>query len=87
MLWIVAGATEHQVAEAIKTHWPAAEVKPLIVAAIEQLRQSGQLDVKVVRGWCFEAQRDLYRRMLEIGDFAGALRAVKQIHDMTNPGR
>lgn len=30
-------------------------------------------------GWCLEAHRELYRRMVEIADFAGATRAVIEI--------
>lgn len=49
------------------------------MAAIAKVRGSGTIDADTVSGWCFEATRDMYRRMVEIGDFAGALRAVKQL--------
>ena len=80
--WILTGATEHDIAEAIATSWPKAEAQPLIVAAVEKLRAAGQVDQQCVLGWCFEATRDLYRRMVEIGDFPGALRAVKQLSEL-----
>ena len=80
--WILTGATEDDVLEAIQTAWPDSKPKPLIVAAIEKIRVAGDFDKQVVLGWCFEATRDLYRRMVEIGDFPGALRAVKQLTDL-----
>lgn len=80
--WLLTGARDADVLEAIRTTWPDQEVKPLIAAAVEQLAQSGKFDRLVVRGWCFEVTKDLYRRMTEIGDFAGALRAVKQMWDL-----
>ena len=80
--WILSGATEGDVAEAIEAAWPDATPKPLIVAAIERIRAAGDFDKQVVLGWCFEATRDLYRRMVDIGDFPGALRAVKQLAEL-----
>ena len=80
--WMLTGARDADVLEAIRTTWPDQELQPLIRDAIEQLAASGQFDRQVVRGWCFEASKDLYRRMVEIGDFAGALRAVKHIVDL-----
>lgn len=80
--WILTGASEHQIKEAIDNAWPGQEAQPLIVAAVDELRKSGDFETGVIRGWCFEASRDLYRKMTEIGDFAGALRAVKQILQM-----
>lgn len=81
--WILAGQSEHDIAEAVRQSWPDAEARPLIVAAATHLSDAASFDVDVVFGWCFEATRDLYRRMVEIGDFTGALRAVKQLHDLS----
>lgn len=80
--WILSGATEHDISEAIKASWPDAAARPLLVAAIEQLRDSADFDPQTVLGFCFEATRELYRRMIDIGDFAGALRAVKQLTEI-----
>jgi hypothetical protein len=77
--WIIAGHTEHDIAEAIHNQWPQEQPQSLIVAAVERIRGAGVLDAQTVLGWCFEATLDLHRRVVEIGDFAGALRAVKQI--------
>ena len=81
--WIVAGATEPDVVEAILQQWPDEQPKPLIAAAIDQIRRAGGFDGDLVRGWCFEAVRHLYRQMVEIGDYAGALRAAKQLWDFS----
>jgi len=80
--WILTGATEHDITEAIKASWPDAAARPLLVAAIEQLRDSADFDPQTVLGFCFEATRELYRRMIDIGDFAWALRAVKQLTEI-----
>jgi hypothetical protein len=80
--WLLTGARDADVIEAIRTTWPDQELQPLLVAAVGELSSSAEFSRKVVRGWCFEASKDLYRRMVEIGDFAGALRAIKQIKDL-----
>jgi hypothetical protein len=51
----------------------------LLLSAIEKIRESNEIDPQTVIGFCFEGTRDLYRRMVEIGDFPGALRALKQL--------
>ena len=80
--WVLSGATEHDIGEAIQQAWPGEQPRPLIVAAIAQLRKAADFDPDLVLGWCFESTRDLYRRMVEIGDFPGALRAVKQLAEL-----
>lgn len=80
--WILTGARELDVIEAIQTTWPEAEISGLLADAVKSLAASGKLSPSIVRGWCFEAARSLYQKMVEIGDFAGALAAVKQIHAM-----
>ncbi len=85
-LWIVQGQAEGHILEAIRATWPDQEPKPIIAAAIEELAKSADFNPKVIRGWCFEAYRDLYRRLYENGDFVGALRAVKLLQDMAARG-
>lgn len=80
--WILSGATEHEVSEAIAAAWPDAKPKPLIVAAIQRIRESAAIDAETVTGFCVEATRDLYRRMIADGDFAGALKAIKQLSEI-----
>ena len=80
--WMLTGARDADVLEAIETTWPGQPWEPIVTAAVEQLAASAAFDGQVVRGWCFEATKDLYRRMTEIGDFAGALRAVKMLADL-----
>jgi hypothetical protein len=81
--WILTGARDNDVLEAIRAHWPDADPKPLIVSAITQLADAGEYDAAIVRGFCLEATKQLYRQMAELGDFAGALRAVQLLFNMT----
>lgn len=75
----------HDVEEAVRTSFPDADAQALLAAVERELIEGADADPHVVKGWCVHAARDLYRRMVEIGDFAGALRAVKLLSDLTNP--
>jgi hypothetical protein len=77
--WIIEGASEYDIGEAMQQAWPDADRGGLLLAALQKIRESNEIDPHTVLGFCFEATRDLYRRMVEIGDFPGALRALKQL--------
>ena len=80
--WIVRGHTEANIAEAVREKWPDAEGTPLIVAALAQITKSADVDARLIRGWCIEAYRELHRRLTEMGDYVGAVRAVARINDL-----
>lgn len=80
--WIVTGATEHEVGEAIAQQWPDTEARPLIVAAMAKLAENASADPSAVRGWCFEATREVYRLAIAEKDLGVALRAAKQLNDL-----
>jgi hypothetical protein len=85
--WILSGASEHEINQAIETNWPGAKAKPLIVAAMTRIARTGEADPETVRGWCLEASRIVYQKALEANDLATALRAVKQMAQLvgSNP--
>lgn len=83
MKWVLSGATAYDVRESIRQAFPGDDPAGLILEAMQGLEAAASFDPPVVLGWCFEASRDLYRRMVEIGDFPGALRAIKQIAELT----
>ena len=80
--WLLTGARDAEIVEAIGAHWPDQDLGQLINAAVANLAESATTEADVVRGWCFEATKHLYKQMVSIGDFAGALRAVKMINDL-----
>ena len=78
--WIVSGATERQIQSLAQQAWPGADTTPLIVAAMTSVAETGEADPTIVKGWCIEATRAIYRRALEAKDLELALRAVQQLH-------
>jgi hypothetical protein len=81
--WILAGQMTFDIVGACKQHFPGADPGKLILGAMMYFDRQADYDSRLVNGWCFEASRELYRRMIEAGDYTGALRAVKQIQGMT----
>ena len=80
--WIVEGQKESDIVDAIHHQFPDRDAGEIVGGAMDMIEASGRFSHDVVRGWCYEAYRELYRRMVEIGDYAGALKAVKEIRQM-----
>ncbi len=53
--------------------------------AFEWFEQSAEIPEKARRGWCLEAYRELYRKMVEVADFSGAAKCVQEIAKLTKP--
>ncbi len=66
-----------------ETQFPGKDATALVMAAMDYFERQAEFVPAVVLGWCFEASRELYRLMVESEDYAGALRAVKQVAEMT----
>ena len=81
--WIVTGNADADIIEALKSKVPDGNHALMLQRVMHHLATVGDIDRPTVRGFCFEGFRELYRRMLEIGDFANAARALKQLYDMT----
>jgi hypothetical protein len=81
-LWIIQGHTHAMIVDAIAKTWPDVEPRTLVDAAQQKISQAANFNPNLVRGWCIEAYRELHARLHEMGEYASALRAVKQIKDM-----
>jgi hypothetical protein len=80
--WVIAGGTEQDIREAVAHHFPGDDPHELLGAVMLGLINASNFDRDVITGWCVEAYRDLYRRMVDAADYAGALRAVKLLADL-----
>lgn len=81
--WLVKGGDDADVLDAIARAWPEADPKPLVLAALRLLAEAGLQPAHVIHGWCLQATRQLYSKMLDVADFDGALKAVKQLHQLS----
>jgi len=81
--WILSGASAHDIAAAIRENLPGvADPSGLIVAALDDLRRAATFDSDLVRGFAFEATREIYRRALDSNDHSAALRAIKTMQEI-----
>jgi len=81
--WILQGRSEHAISGACRRAWPRTAAQPLIVSAMQQIAEQGQVDPGLAYGWCVEATRAVYHRALREGDLPVALRAVNQMAALT----
>jgi len=74
------GFRDQDIAEYLRSngldHIQAAAVLEM---AFVELTRSGRTEPEIRLGWCLEAFRETYRKLMEIGDYVGALRAIKEI--------
>jgi hypothetical protein len=81
--WIVAGHSEADITEALTAQFPAEKGRPLIVAALKEIAAAGEPDAHLVRGFAIEGTRTIYRKCLEVADHQTALRALRQLVELT----
>jgi hypothetical protein len=80
--WLISGATEHDIVEALRAKYPEADPRQTLAAVREHLAVEGQPEPDALRGWVLVSYRELYRRMLEVGDFDGARKVLKNITEI-----
>ena len=81
--WLLTGASEQDVLEALRARYPEADAGATLAAVRERLTAEGTPDTDALRGWVLLSYRELYRRMLEVGDFDGARKVLKNITEVT----
>ena len=77
--YVLEGNQLQDIEEKIRADWPSEDPAALIEAVLSGFTKTGTQSKEVIEGFCIDAARDLYRRMLAVGDFAGALSAIKEI--------
>lgn len=86
--WICEGQAEGDIVDAIGAKYPDARARPLIVAALQHLKEAGERpDIDLVRGFAMEGTREIFRKANEIGDHATALRALKQLTELARTAK
>lgn len=85
--WILLGNSEHVIRESIESEFPDADPLQLITGVMNHFLQVATLKPEglvTTYGWCLEATKETYRRLMDIGDYAGALKAIRQIKDLAD---
>ena len=79
LLWILEGNRTPDIVEAITEAFPGSNPAALIKSAMDHLAKTADSDTDIIKGWCFEAYREMYRRMVDVGDYKGAIAAIKEL--------
>lgn len=77
--WLLDGHRDEDIKEALATKFPEVNAVAVLAEVVQHFQEAATCDKTVLLGWALEAYRDLYRRMIAIGDFAGAMKAVKEL--------
>lgn len=87
MTWILEGNAPQLIRDAIREQWPGENVEAMLGKAIESVTTSAAKTKAFVADWSIEAMRFLYQKQVEIGDYAGAMRAVESLHKLATAGK
>ncbi len=60
------------------------EAMKIIEKAFNQLLENTDISKYMRLAWCLEALRDIYKRLMESGDYNGATRAIKEIVSLSD---
>lgn len=77
--WLITGASEHDVVEALRVKYPGVDPGQVLNAVADHLANEGRPNRDALRGFVLISYRELYRRMLTVGDFDGARKVLKNI--------
>lgn len=77
MRWLTAGHRDLDIVETVAKAWP--DAKGLLDDVLTKLQKAGETPPDFIRGWIYAGRLEIYRQLMEIGDHAGALRALKDI--------
>lgn len=62
-----------------KQSFTAEDIALVFEQVLANFVKAANLPRSVRRGWCLEALRDLYQKLVSTGDYVGAIRAVREI--------
>jgi hypothetical protein len=83
-LALLEGNTVEETRGALEAKTSRAIAAKSIDAALRRFRGLANADRDLLIGWSLAASQDLARKMIAAGDLVGALRAVRQVHDIAS---
>ena len=80
--WILEANDERDIREAIRKEYPDADEGAVLAAVVKEIEAIGAESPDFTRGWALAATRELVRKMIEVGDYANAMRGIKQVAEL-----
>ena len=87
LTWMLEGNSEHLIRETVESTWPGEDATPLIVKTLRHVGKSAELTRATAEDWSIEALKFLYQKQVEIGEYGGAMRAVRELAAMATKRR
>ena len=81
--FILSGNTEADIVEWVGNKFPECDPQEEWEYATEELRASHKRMTPLNRAFVIEGLREMYRRLVEIGDYAAAARVLKDVDKAT----
>lgn len=79
---LIEGHGKIDIIEAIEEQFPDHEPNQLLAEAAKSFAVIAAEPLTTIKGWALESTRTLYRKLVEVGDYVGALRAIKQLTEL-----
>lgn len=83
LVWMLEGQSEHAIRDAIQGNWPGEDSAPLILKALQATEDGAAKTRERIEAWTIEATKHIYTKCIAIGEYAGAMRAIKQLNELT----
>lgn len=77
------GNAINDVVEFILVENPEVQREQILNAGFDWFVSASNIPEKYIKGWCYEAFRELYRKLIEVGDYNSAIKCVKEINLMS----
>lgn len=77
--WLIQGETARDVLDEAANAWPDHDPDELYELAVSQIKDAARIEPELMKGFCLLARREIFRRMMQVGDLSGALRAIDKI--------
>lgn len=86
MLWMLEGQRDADIVLSIQSHWPDQDADALLVEISGQLAKQARSVIEApeaMHGFLIQATLQCYQKMFASGDFVGALRALKDLRELS----
>ncbi len=80
--WLLSGASESQIREALQQAYPGCDGRRIMTEVQGRLVAAGNPEPDAIRGWALLSYRKVYQQLLQVGDYAGAIKCIKEITNL-----
>lgn len=81
---LIEGNKSKDIIDFIQKEYKVKNVEILFNQALAMIAEYAQADKDFLKGFAIVASKELYRKMIEVGDFSGALAAIKEFSKLNN---